>query len=124
MLVQPLLGQGHLLFRQNSFQMTMSCAFSALGAPERHVFARAAPGNSKSHRFSLRQRAKSEQEQIRLQSHGVGKWSREPGYVLRAAGYPNQSKYNGLAVGESVLAQKVIFLRLGVREENAQKLAW
>ena len=34
------------------------------------------------------------------------------------------SKYNDLAVGELVLAQTIIFLRLELREENTQKLAW
>ena len=34
------------------------------------------------------------------------------------------SKYNGLAVGELVLAQTIIFLRFELREENTQKLAW
>jgi len=39
-------------------------------------------------------------------------------------GAETNSKYTGLAVGELVLAQKVIFLRFELREENTQKLAW
>ena len=102
----------------------MSCTFSALGVPARHVLARAAPGDSKRYRFSLRQRAKSEQEQILLQSHRLGKVVARARLRIARRRVP-KSLGNTMVwrQGKRFWLKKSFFAFRGALK-NTQKLAW